>query len=136
MYLRMYVCQSVKNLVRTYVCVYVCLPPGFLSLFQKEEPLPELFPQMPVSGYYWPRRTQVSNNVVSPSSLLPCPTPGLIAFLTICNTYQPILRRSDNVCAIFRYRCVQDGAPNGQLCRYRHHLHGQLNTARKYVSPT
>ena len=33
--------------------------PGFLSL-RKEEPLPELFPQTPVSGYSWLCRTQVA----------------------------------------------------------------------------
>ena len=32
--------------------------PVFLSL-RKEEPLPELFPQTPVSGYSWLCRTQV-----------------------------------------------------------------------------
>ena len=48
------------------------LPQGVLSL-RKEEPLPELFPQTPVSSYYWPRRTQVADKVVSPSCFgLPC----------------------------------------------------------------
>ena len=42
------------------------LPTGFLSL-RKEEPLPELSPQTPVSGYSWPRRTQVVDKAVSPS---------------------------------------------------------------------
>ena len=45
---------------------YHHLPPGFLSL-RNEEPLPKLSTQTPVSGYYWPRRTQVADNVVSPS---------------------------------------------------------------------
>ena len=45
---------------------------GFISL-RKEEPLPELFPQTPVSSYSWPRRIQVVDKVVSPSCLgLPC----------------------------------------------------------------
>ena len=52
------------------------LPPGYLSL-RKEEPLPELSPQTPVSGYSWPRRTQVADKAVSPScfrsSLPSCP---------------------------------------------------------------
>ena len=48
------------------------LPPGCLS-HRKEELLPELFPQTPVSGYSWPRRTQVAHKGVSPScSGLPC----------------------------------------------------------------
>ena len=51
------------------------LPPGVLSL-RKEEPLPELFPQTPVSSYYWPRRTEVADKIVSPSCFivfgLPC----------------------------------------------------------------
>ena len=42
------------------------LQPGFLSL-RKEEPLPELSPQTPVSSYSWPRRTQVVDKAVSPS---------------------------------------------------------------------
>ena len=33
-------------------------PPGFL-LLRKAEPLPELSPQTPVSGYSWPRRTHM-----------------------------------------------------------------------------
>ena len=59
------------------VCLSVYhLPPGFLSL-RKEERLPELFPQTPVSSYSWPCRTQVADKIVSPScsrsSLPPCP---------------------------------------------------------------
>ena len=37
---------------------------GYLSL-RKEEPLPELSPQTPVSGYSWPRRNQVADNAQS-----------------------------------------------------------------------
>ena len=66
-------------------------PPGFLSL-RKEEPLPELSPQMPVSGYSWPRRTQVADKAVSlscfRSSLPSCPfswCPTLSLFLSICS---------------------------------------------------
>ena len=32
-----------------------------------DEPLPELSPQTPVSGYSWPRRTQVADDVASQS---------------------------------------------------------------------
>ena len=48
------------------------LPPGFISL-RKEESLPELSPQTPVSGYSWPRRTQVADKAVLHFVLgLPC----------------------------------------------------------------
>ena len=47
------------------------LPPGFLSL-RKEDILPGLFPQTPVSGYYWLCSTDVAYKVVSPSCGLPC----------------------------------------------------------------
>ena len=74
------------------VCSFVPridLPPGFLSL-RKEEPLPELSPQTPVSGYSWPRRTQVADKAVSPScsrSALPSrpfSVSTLSLFLSIC----------------------------------------------------
>ena len=39
--------------------LFINLTPGFLSL-RKEEPLPELSPQTPVSRYSWPRRIQVA----------------------------------------------------------------------------
>ena len=66
------VCQ-IERLLQANSCAFLYhLPPGFLS-HRKEEPLPELFPQTPVSGYSWPRRTQVAHKVVSPScSGLPC----------------------------------------------------------------
>ena len=64
------------------------LPPGFLSL-RKEEPLPELSPQTPVSGYYWPRRTQMADKVVSPScfrsSLSSCP----FSWCPLCHSFCP-----------------------------------------------
>ena len=71
------------------ISCFLPLLPGFLSL-RKEEPLPELFPQTPVSGYSWPRRTQVADKVVSPScfrsSLPPCPLcHSYILFLFIIN---------------------------------------------------
>ena len=31
----------------------------------REEPFPELSPHTPVSGYYWPRRTDLADNIVS-----------------------------------------------------------------------
>ena len=42
------------------------LPPGFLSL-RKEEPLPELYPQTPVSSYSWPRRIPVEDKMINTS---------------------------------------------------------------------
>ena len=65
---------------------YYYLPSGFLSL-RKEEPLPELSPQMPVSGYSWPRRTQVADKAVSPScfrsSLPSCP----FSWCPLCHSF-------------------------------------------------
>ena len=62
------------------------LPPGFLSL-RKEEPLPELSPQTPVSGYSWPRRTQLADKVVPPScfrsSLSSCP----FSWCPLCHSF-------------------------------------------------
>ena len=50
---------------------------------------PELFPQTPVSGYSWPHRTQVADNVVSPScfrsSLPSCP----FSWRPFCHSYRP-----------------------------------------------
>ena len=50
--------------------------PGFLPL-RKEEHVPELFPQTPVTSYSGPHRTKVADKVVSPSyfmsSLPSCP---------------------------------------------------------------
>ena len=64
------------------------LQPGFLS-FSKEEPLPELSPQTPVSGYSWPHRTQVADKVVSPScfrsSLPSCP----FLWCPLCHSFCP-----------------------------------------------
>ena len=64
------------------------LPPGYVSL-RKKEPLPELSPQMPVSGYSWPRRTQVADKAVSPScfrsSLPPCP----FSWCPLCHSFWP-----------------------------------------------
>ena len=64
------------------------LPPGYLSL-RKEEPHPELSPQTPVSGYSWPRRTQVADKAVSPScfrsSLPPCP----FSWCPLCHSLCP-----------------------------------------------
>ena len=42
----------------------------FLSL-HKEEPLSELSPQTPVSGYYWPHVTQVTDEAIPPSCFRP-----------------------------------------------------------------
>ena len=70
--------------------LHVNLPPGFLSL-RKEEPLPELSPQTPVSGYSWPRRTQMADKVVSPScfrsSLPSCP----FSWCPLCHSFCPSL---------------------------------------------
>ena len=53
-------------------CFIYHSPSGFLSP-RKEEPLRELFPQTPASGYSWPCRTHVADKLVSPSCLgLPC----------------------------------------------------------------
>ena len=64
------------------------LPPGFLSL-RKEEHLPELSPQTPVSSYSWPRWTQVAEKVVSPScfrsSLSSCP----FSCCPLCHSFCP-----------------------------------------------
>ena len=61
---------------------------GLLSI-SNEDPLPELFPQTSVSGYSWPRRTQVADQVVSPScfrsSLPPCP----FLWFPLCHSYSP-----------------------------------------------
>ena len=68
--------------------IYHHLPPGFLSL-RKEEPLPELSPQTPVSGYSWPRRTQMADKVISPScfrsSLSSCP----FSWCPLCHSFCP-----------------------------------------------
>ena len=70
------------------LCCFYHLPPGFLSL-HKEEPLPELFPQTLVSSYYWPRRSQVADKIVSPScfrsSLPPCP----FSWCPLCHSFSP-----------------------------------------------
>ena len=62
------------------------LPPEFISL-RKDEPIPEMSPQTPVSGYSWPRRTQVADKVVSPScfrSSLPyCP----FSWCPLCHSF-------------------------------------------------
>ena len=73
------------------------LPPGFLSL-RREEPLPELSPQTPVSGYSWPRRTQVADKAVSPScfrsSLPSCP----FSWCPLCHSFCPsVIFESCNV---------------------------------------
>ena len=66
----------------------IYLPPGFLSL-RKEEPVPELSPQTPVSGYSWPRMTQMASKVVSPScfrsSLSSCP----FSWCPLCHSFCP-----------------------------------------------
>ena len=54
---------------------------------RKEEPLPELSPQMPVSGYSWSRRTQVADKVVSPS----CFRSSLPSFVSILMVSTPSL---------------------------------------------
>ena len=62
------------------------LPPEFISL-RKDEPNPEMYPQTPISGYYWPRRTKVADKVVSPScfrsSLPSCP----FAWCPLCHYF-------------------------------------------------
>ena len=68
-----------------YGNMFYHLLPGFLSL-RKEEPLPELSPRTPVSGYSWPRRTQVADKVVSPScfrSSLP------FSWCPLCHSFCP-----------------------------------------------
>ena len=64
------------------------LPPGFLSL-RKEDILPGLFPQTPVSGYYWLCSTDVAYKVVSPScvrsSLSSCP----FSWYSFCHSFSP-----------------------------------------------
>ena len=56
---------------------------------RKEELLPELFPQTPVSSYSWPRSTQVADNIVSPScfrsSLPHCP----FSWCPLCYSFSP-----------------------------------------------
>ena len=42
------------------------LPPGFLSI-RMEEPLPELYPQTPVSSYSWPCRIPVADKMINTS---------------------------------------------------------------------
>ena len=70
------------------VCILYHLPPVFRSL-PREEPLPELSPQTPVSGYSWPRRTQVADKAVSPScfrsSLPSCP----FSWCPLCHSFCP-----------------------------------------------
>ena len=62
---------------------------GFFHSDGKEEPLPGLSPQTPVSGYSWPRRTQVADKVVSPScfrsSLPSCP----FSWCPLCHSFCP-----------------------------------------------
>ena len=50
---------------------------------RKEVPLPELFPQTPVSGYSWPRRTQVADEVVS-LSCFRFALPSFVPILMVC----------------------------------------------------
>ena len=80
--------RSLAVKVSTPISTFYHLPPGFLS-FRKEEPLSELFPQKPVSGYSWPCRTQVADKVVSPSffrsSLPPCP----FSWFPLCQSFSP-----------------------------------------------
>ena len=64
------------------------LPPGFLSL-RKEEPLPELSPQTPVSGYSWPRRTQVADKAVSPSCFRSSLPSLPFSWCPLCHSFCP-----------------------------------------------
>ena len=64
----------------------------------KKEPLPELFPQTPVSSYYWLCRTQVADKVVSPScfrsSLPSCP----LSWCPLCHSFSTnVVFESGNV---------------------------------------
>ena len=83
-----HVCQSLQTRLqhhKIFTTIYH-LPSGFLSL-RKEEPLPELSAQTPVSGYSWPRRTQVADKAVSPScfrsSLSSCP----FSWCPLCHSF-------------------------------------------------
>ena len=53
---------SLVDKLEVIVHFFYHLPHGFLS-HRNEEPLPELSPKTPVSGYYWPRRTQVADKL-------------------------------------------------------------------------
>ena len=64
------------------------LPPGFLSL-RKEEPLPELSPQTPVSSYSWPRRTQVVDKAVSPSCFRSSLPSLPFSWCPLCHSFCP-----------------------------------------------
>ena len=80
-----------------YFFTFYHLPPGFLSL-RKEESLPELSPQTPVSGYSWPRRTQVVDKSVSPScfrsSVPSCP----ISWCPLCHFFVHLLSLNRAMC--------------------------------------
>ena len=85
-----HLCQSVQARLQhhqQFTTIYH-LPSGFLSL-RNEEPLPGLSPQTPVSGYYWPGRTQVADKAVSPScfrsSLSSCP----FSWCPLCHSFCP-----------------------------------------------
>ena len=129
--------KHVRNICQL-ITVYIHLPfsiyPWFLSL-RKEELLPELSPQTPVSGYSWPRRTQVSkksesqritanvpaiilgiktllsDKVVSPScfrsSLSSCP----FSWCPLCHSFCPsVVFESCNVSrpSIFGYQSIRE----------------------------
>ena len=64
------------------------LPPGLLSL-RKEEPLPELSPQTPVSSYSWPRRTQVVDKAVSPSCFRSSLPSLPFSWCPLCHSFCP-----------------------------------------------
>ena len=84
----------------------------------RRKPLPELSPQTPVSGYSWPRRTQVADKAVPPScfrSSLPscpfsrCPLCRSLYLSVVsesCNVSRPSMySRLDNVYDII-YNCL------------------------------
>ena len=65
------------------------------------------FPQTPVSGYSWPRRTQVADKVVSPScfrsSLSSCP----FSWCPLCHSFRPsVVFESRNVSRPSMYSLV------------------------------
>ena len=81
---------------------------GFLSL-RKEEPLPEMSPQTPVSGYSWPRRTQVADKVVSPSCLRSSMSSCPFSWCPLCHSFCPsVVFESCNVSRPSTYSLVDN----------------------------
>ena len=85
--------KSSAEEIAVYIYIYIFftiyhLPPGFLSL-RKEEPLPELSPQTPVSSYSWPRRTQVVDKAVSPSCFRSSLPSLPFSWCPLCHSFCP-----------------------------------------------